>query len=79
MNFCVDEYSRTKLQENQNIINTLMNRVRELQCEMNYTHDPFSYISSESALFLFSKMNEEDWPYIWHTLCTSGMFLQVYL
>ena len=73
MDFCVDEFSRTKLQENQKIINTLMNRVRELQCEMNCMHDskdckdaesmhsgPFSYIPSESALFLFSKMIEED-------------------
>ena len=33
--FYVDEFSHTKLQENQNIINNLMNSVRELQYEIN--------------------------------------------
>ena len=37
--FYVDGFSVTKLQENQNTINNLMNRVRELHCEINYMHD----------------------------------------
>ena len=54
-----------KLQDNQNTINNLMDRVRELQCEINYMHDSkgfkdvesvhsgqFSHVSSDSASFL---------------------------
>ena len=57
--------SRKKLQENQNTINNLMNRVRELQFEIDDMHDSkdfkdaesvhsgqLSHVPSESALFL---------------------------
>ena len=37
--FYFAEFSRTKFQENQSTINNLMDRVRELQCEINYMHD----------------------------------------
>ena len=36
--FHVDEFPRTKLQDNPNTIKNLMNRVRELQCEIDYMH-----------------------------------------
>ena len=35
----VDEFFKCKLDENQNVINNLMNRVRELQYEINCVHD----------------------------------------
>ena len=63
--FHVDEFSRTKLQDNPNTIKNLMNRVRELQCEINYMRvskdlkdaesvhsGQLSHVPSESASFL---------------------------
>ena len=63
--FHVDEFPRTNLQDNPNTIKNLMNRVRELQCEINYMHvskdlkdaEPvhggqLSHVPSESASFL---------------------------
>ena len=65
MNFMLMNSQGQKLQENQNTINNLMDRVRELQCEINYMHDSkgfmdvesvhsghFSHVSSDSASFL---------------------------
>ena len=62
--FYVEEFVRTKLQENQNTIKNLMNRVRELQCKIDYMHDSkdfkdaesmhsgqFSHVPNEFALF----------------------------
>ena len=61
--FYVDEFSQTKFQENQNTINNLMNRVRELQYEINYIDSKdfkdaesmhsgqLSHVPIESALF----------------------------
>ena len=47
--FYVDEFSRTKLQNNQNTINNLMDKVRESQCEINYMHDSKDVKDSESV------------------------------
>ena len=47
--FYVDEFSRTKSQQNQNTINNLMDRVRELQCEINYMHDSKDFKDAESV------------------------------
>ena len=37
-----------KLQENQNTINNLVDKVQELQCEINYTHDSKDFKDAES-------------------------------
>ena len=46
--FYVDEFSRTKLQENENTIDNLLDKVREVQCEINYMHDSKDYKDAES-------------------------------
>ena len=46
--FYVDEFSKTKLQENQNTINNLMNSVRESQYEINYVNDSKDFKDAES-------------------------------
>ena len=61
----VDEFSIAKLDQNQNVINDLMNKVQELQYDINCMHDskdfkdagsmhsgPLSHVPSESALLL---------------------------
>ena len=47
--FYVDEFSRKKLQENQNTINNLMDRVRKLHCEINDMHDSKDFKDAESV------------------------------
>ena len=64
MNFLLIHFSLAKLDEHQNIINDLVNKVQELQYEINCMHDskgfkvaesvhsgPLSHVPSESALF----------------------------
>ena len=46
--FYFDEFSMTQSQENQKTINNLMNRVRVLQCEINYMHDSEDFKDAES-------------------------------
>ena len=67
----VDDFSRTKLLENQNTIHNLMNTVRELQCEISYMHDSKDFKDAESVRsgqlshvpvtqrYFFTKMSEE--------------------
>ena len=83
--FDVDQFSKSKLQENKNTINNLMNRAREFQCEINYMHDSKDFKDAESMhsgpvnqRYVFSKMIEEDcWAApklcrLWDTHFTSG-------